>query len=183
MKDTANPRKPTSRLKLLGQELELAQLDVQGRRQSAAVLEVLAGLRTPQQAAQALSLSLPTYFNLETRALRGLVFACCAQPPGRQKTLVPQLRQAQAKVADLQRQVGRYQALLRTARQGVGLAPAAEVKPLPGSKRKVKKPSVRAIRAIKALNQADAASAPVVDTPVIATAVVAPATVPAAAAG
>jgi len=173
-----NGTKSATRLKLLGQELELAQLDGQGRKQAAAVLEVLAGLRTPQQAAQALSLSLPTYFNLETRALRGLVFACCASPPGRQPTLIPQLRQAQAKAADLQRQVGRYQALLRTARQGVGLAPAAETPRGPGAKRKVKKPSVRALRAVKALSQMDSVPVPTTELPVTAAAAAGPAPMP-----
>jgi hypothetical protein len=160
-----NPTKSTTRLKLLGQELELPQLDGQGRKQAAAVLEVLTGLRTPQQAAQALNLSLPTYFKLETRALRGLVFACCALPPGRQPTLAPQLRQAQAKVSDLQRQLVRYQALLRTARHSMGLAHAVEPKPAAGAKRKVKKPSVRALRVVKALSQAPAVSTPAAEPP------------------
>lgn len=152
--------KSTTRLKLLGQQLELAQLDAPSRKQAAAVLEVLAGLRTPQQAATALGLSLPAYFHTETRALRGLILACCTQAPGRQPTLAPQLRQAQAKIAELQRQVGRYQALLRTAQRHVGLAPAAEAKSDPGTRRKAKKPSVRAIRAIQALNQVAVVPAP-----------------------
>ena len=157
--------KRTTRLKLLGQHLELAQVDGQGRKQAAAVLEVLAGLRTPQQAAQVLGLALPSYFNLETRALRGLVFACCAQPPGRQPTLAPQLRQAQARAAELQRQVGRYQALLRTARQSVGLPPASEPRPAAGTRRKPRKPAVRALRVVKALAQAPPPHAPAADMP------------------
>ena len=123
------------------------------RRRAAAVLEVLAGLRTPQQAADELGISLPTYFNLEIRAMRGLTFACCAQPPGRQQTLAPKLRQAQSRLAELEQQMGRYQALLRTAQRSVGLAPPVPVKPPAGARRAPRKPSVRAMRTIKALRQ------------------------------
>ena len=147
-----------TRLKLLGDELQLAQIDSQARKRAAAVLEVLAGLRTPQQAAGELGLSLPTYFNLEMRARRGLTFACCAQPPGRQQSLGPKLRQAQARLTDLERQVGRYQALLRTAQRNVGLSPAVGPKP-PAGGRKPKKPAVRALRTLKAIGQAEAQAA------------------------
>lgn len=144
------------RTKLLSGQLQLAQIDERARKQAAAVLEVLAGLRSPQQAAEDLGISLPTYFNLETRALRGLTFACCAQPPGRQQSLAPQLRQAQARAQDLERQLGRYQALLRSAQRNVGLPQAAAPRASPQSRRKPKPPAVRALRALKAIRQAEA---------------------------
>ena len=153
-----------TRLKLLGKELQLAQIDPRARRQAAAVLEVLAGLRTPQQAADELGISLPTYFNLEIRAMRGLTFACCAQPPGRQQTLAPKLRQAQSRLAELEQQMGRYQALLRTAQRSVGLAPPVPVKPAAGARRAPRTPSVRALRTIKALRQ----DQPTADEPAMA---------------
>src|SRR5580658_5780818 len=53
------------------------------QRQAAVILEVLAGARTPTQAAAALSVSVPRYYQMETRALRGLVEACEAKPRGR----------------------------------------------------------------------------------------------------
>ena len=43
----------------------------QAKQVAAAILEVLAGARTPQQAADALAVSLPRYYQLESRALRG----------------------------------------------------------------------------------------------------------------
>src|SRR5262245_54019059 len=46
------------------------------RQRAALILEVLAGNRTPLQAAQALGVSLPRYYLLETQALHGLVTAC-----------------------------------------------------------------------------------------------------------
>ncbi len=151
----STPRKP--RLKLLGKELDLVQIDEKARRSAVAVLEVLIGFRTAEQAAEALGISVPTYFNLETRALRGLIFACTPNPPGRQQALGKKLRLAEEKAADLERQLQRYQALLRSAQRTVGLAaPPAPSKPAPGKRRK--KPAIRALRAIDLLKRTDPAS-------------------------
>ena len=54
------------------------------RRLAAVILDVLAGSRTPPQAAEALGVSLPRYYQLEARALGGLVAACESRPRGRQ---------------------------------------------------------------------------------------------------
>ena len=48
----------------------------EARQLAAVILDVLAGSRTPQQAADTLSLSLPRYYQLEARALAGLIDAC-----------------------------------------------------------------------------------------------------------
>jgi hypothetical protein len=48
----------------------------QARKQAAAILEVLAGERTPMQAAEALAVSLPRYYVLETQAVQGILLAC-----------------------------------------------------------------------------------------------------------
>src|SRR5262245_47690243 len=55
----------------------------EAKRLAASVLEVLAGARTPAQAAAALGLSLPRYYQLEGRALRGLLAGCEPRPKGR----------------------------------------------------------------------------------------------------
>jgi hypothetical protein len=55
----------------------------EARRLAAAILEVLAGVRTPAQAATAVGLSLPRYYQVEGRALQGLLAACEARPRGR----------------------------------------------------------------------------------------------------
>lgn len=151
--DSTPPRPRKARLKLLGKQLEPTQFDPASRKQAAAVLEVLAGLRTPQQASQALGISLPTYFNLETRALGGLIQACAPYPRGRQPSLAPQLHQANTKLAQLEKELGRYRALLRTAQRSVGLAAPPLVEPKPRGKGKRKKPAVRALRAIQLLQQ------------------------------
>jgi len=48
----------------------------EARRTAAAILEVLAGMRTPSEAAQALSVSVPRYYALEQRAVASLVLWC-----------------------------------------------------------------------------------------------------------
>jgi len=55
------------------------------KRLAAAILEVLAGVRSPADAAKTLEISLPRYYLLEQRALAGLLAACepRAKGPGR----------------------------------------------------------------------------------------------------
>jgi hypothetical protein len=55
-------------------------------RVAAAILEVLAGVRTPTDAAQALVVSVPRYYQLEQRALEGLIAACEPRRLGREQT-------------------------------------------------------------------------------------------------
>ena len=56
----------------------------EAKRLAAVLLDVLAGARTPPQAAEVLGVSLPRYYQLEDRGLAGLVAACEARPRGRQ---------------------------------------------------------------------------------------------------
>src|SRR5262245_22059320 len=112
------------------------------RRRAAVLLEVLAGGRTPAQAAQALGLSLPRYYQLEAAALRGLVEACEPQPRGR-------ARSAEVELA-------RLQGLVRLTQRAVGLPPPA---PPPASKakgRKPRRPVARALRAAARLQEPEA---------------------------
>jgi hypothetical protein len=54
------------------------------KRLGAVILEVSAGIRTPLQAAEALGLSLPRYYQIEANGLNGLVAACTPKPKGLQ---------------------------------------------------------------------------------------------------
>lgn len=146
--------KKPARTKLLEGDLALDQISSDSRKHAACVLEVLAGLRSPEQAAEALGMSLPTYYNLETRALRGLVHGCTPTPPGRTLTLLKQVRSLEIKAAMLEKQLGRYQALLRNAQRSAGLSlptPAAAAGKSPG--RRKHQPAVRALRAVEALQR------------------------------
>lgn len=127
---------------------------VEARRLAAAILEVLAGSRTPVDAARALGLSIPRYYQLEQRALAGLVSACERRPKGRKQTEARQVHRLEREVARLQKECGRQQALARLAQRAVGLpAPQAPAKPPPSSSKKSRKrrPAVRALRAARVL--------------------------------
>src|SRR5260370_3764845 len=129
----------------------------EARRLAAAILEVLAGVRTPGQAAEALGVSLPRYFQIETRAMEALVAGCEPRPrgPGRSadKELVALKRQHER----LQRELSRKQTLVRLAKRTIGLAPPKTPVSQPGGKDKRKKrprrPVVRALRAAEALQR------------------------------
>jgi hypothetical protein len=134
--------------------LKLGAITSEVRRQAAAVLEVLAGVRTPTDAARDLSLSLPAYYKLESRAIRGLVASC--RPPGRGPRLSPELeatrmrRQCQRLQQDLQR----YQALARSVQRAAGLPSPPATPPRDAKGRRKRKPAVRALKALAALKQA-----------------------------
>jgi hypothetical protein len=67
----------------------------EAKRLAAVVLDVLAGSRTPPQAAEALGVSLPRYYQLEARALGGLLAACESRPRGRQPDIETELASVQ----------------------------------------------------------------------------------------
>jgi hypothetical protein len=99
------------------------------RRVAAAILEVLAGARTPTEAAAALALSLPRYYQIETRALQGLVNACEPKPRGRQPSPTHDLVVLRQENERLRREAGRQQALVRAAQRSFGLPPPAPARP------------------------------------------------------
>src|SRR5205807_5854576 len=92
-----------------------------------------AGARTPTEAAQALELSVPRYYQLETRALHGLLAACEPGPKGRVPSRAQELALVQRDKERLQREVLRQQALVRAAQRTVGL-PAPALATTPGTK-------------------------------------------------
>lgn len=133
----------------------------EARKLAAAILEVLGGVRTTTDAAAALGCSLPRYYQLEARALEGLLGAC--EPVRRGPGLSP-TREAEAlrkKCARLEREVGRQQALVRAAHRAVGLAAVpAPTKPKPGKKHK-RRPTARALVAARVIKAVPAPPVPV----------------------
>jgi hypothetical protein len=133
--------------------LELAGVGAEARRWASVILEVLAGLRSPPQAAQALGVSLPRYSAGELRALHGLLAACQPRPHGRVRSEASVLAALQRECAQLRQQCARQQSLLRLAQRAVGL-PAAPPSTRPaGKKQRGRKPTVRALQAVKQLQQ------------------------------
>jgi hypothetical protein len=145
----------------------------EAQRLAAAILEVLAGLRSPAQAAEALGMSPPRYFQVEARAMQALVASCEARPRGRSKSAEKELADLRRQCERLQREVSRQQTLLRLAQRTIGLPPPRPPVPKPGqkSKKRSRRPVVRALRAAEVLqrhsqpvqNQPAAAPAPTSD--------------------
>src|SRR5277367_3066829 len=120
----------------------------EAKRLAAAILEVLAGMRGPSEAAKVLGISLARYYQLETRALAGLLAGCEPRRRGGRKgpTELSALRQ---ECERLRRDCARQQALVRAAQRTVGLAPPAVEEP-PAStgsskKRRKRRPTARAL--------------------------------------
>ena len=132
----------------------------EAKRLAAAILEVLAGARTPQQAAEALHLSLPRYYQVEARGLQALLASCEAKPKGRQPDPRRELAVLQRENERLQRELTRQQTLSRLAQRSIGLAPppppAAKAN---GKKSRKRKPVARALTLSARLRQ-EAAEAP-----------------------
>jgi len=126
----------------------------EARRIAAAILEVLAGVRTPLQAAETLGVSLARYYQLEASALRGLLAACEPKPRGRQPNLEAELLVLRRQNQRLQRDVSRQQSLVRLTQKAAGLAaPAPPVKGA-GKKRK-RKPVARALTVAERLREGE----------------------------
>jgi hypothetical protein len=123
----------------------------EAKRLAAAILEVLAGERTPTQAAQALAISLPRYYQWEARALRGLLAACELKPKGRQApTDTTALRKQNEQ---LQRELARQQSLVRLVQRAAGLAAPIPPAKKGGKKARQRKPVARALTVAARLSE------------------------------
>jgi hypothetical protein len=126
----------------------------EAKRLAAAILEVLAGGRTPIQAAQALGLSLPRYYLLESRALHGMLVACEPRSPGPGPSPQSALAALRRECEQLRREVTRQQSLVRAGQRAIGLAPPAPRGPQrDGKKRRHRRPTARALKAVARLAQ------------------------------
>lgn len=127
------------------------------RRRAAAILEVLAGVRRPSEAAVSLGTSLPRYYQLEQRALVGLLRACEPALRGPRVDPARQLATLERENRRLKRDCDRQQALVRMAERSLGLTPPSPVKSTakdakPSSrKRRQRRPSVRALQVVRGL--------------------------------
>lgn len=134
----------------------------EAKRLAAAILEGLAGLRGPQEASEALGISMTRYYHLEARALQGLVAALEPRPRGRQHSPQTEMVKMVRDNARLERELKRAQALVRSAQRTVGLPPVRQKSKLGGDgkkARRTRRAMVRAEKAVEALRQAPAADA------------------------
>jgi hypothetical protein len=130
------------------------------RRLAAAILEVLAGARTPTEAATVLGISLPRYYQVEAQGLRGLLLACEPKPRGRQLSAESALQALQRENQRLQRDLGRQQALARAAQRSLGLAPVAAVPAAKPGKKTRKRRLARALSVARCLQEDNETAAP-----------------------
>lgn len=93
----------------------------EAKRLAAGVLEVLSGMRGPQEASEGLSTSLARYYQLETRALGGLIAALEPRPKGRVKKPADEIAGLVREKEQLTRELQRAQALVRAAQRSVGI--------------------------------------------------------------
>jgi hypothetical protein len=133
----------------------------EAKRMAAAILEVLAGARTPTEAATVLGLSVPRYYQVEAQALRGLLAACEPKARGRVRTVETEVKTLHQENQRLQRELTRHQSLARAAQRAVGLAPPPAVVNKTG-----KKPRVRRVaRALSVAQRLQAETPPASGAP------------------
>ena len=140
----------------------------QANKLAAVVLDVLAGVRLPAEAAQQGGISLPSYYHLEQRVLDAIVRACEPRPRGKVRSPQRQVEHLQRQVKRLEQECARQQALVRAAHRTIGLLPPAakpaakSAEKTDGAKRKrSRRPTVRALKAARLLRE----SAPVNEEP------------------
>ena len=133
----------------------------EAKRKAAVILEVLAGARGPGDAAEALGVSPNRYYQLESRALQGLVMACETRPKGPGLPPEKELVKVRRKVGRLEQDVARYQALARVTQRAVGVRPpTASKKVKGGNRRKRRKPTVRALKAVEGFKRVTEVTGP-----------------------
>jgi len=123
---------------------------------AAAILDVLAGGRTPLQAAESLGVSQPRYYALEARALDGLVQACAPRAKGRVRQPAKEVESLRRELDRLKRELDRKQALVRACQRTAGLAAPSKPERTPRRKRRA---AVRALKAAAVLRSAPPAPA------------------------
>jgi hypothetical protein len=124
---------------------------VEGRRRAAAVLEVLGGAKSPAEAADALGITLATYYVLEGRALEGLIASC--EPRARGGAAAPgkTLQSLRRENDRLRQDLTRTQALARAVQRAEGMpADGNDEEKIP-IRRSRRRPRARALRAARIL--------------------------------
>ena len=141
----------------------VSQATSDARRRAAAVLEVLAGVRTPAEAAAVVGVTLPRYYLIEQRAIGALVASCEPAPRGPQLSDQRRIAALEREIIRLKREAGRHQALARAAQRTLGLPPlvppkqdgkGGEKAANSGKSRRKRRPTVRALRLAKELAKA-----------------------------
>jgi hypothetical protein len=128
----------------------------EAKRMAAIILEVMAGLRRTEDASEAMKIALPRYYILETRALQGLISALEPRQKGRQRRPEDEIAGLRKDNERLQREINRTQALVRASQRALGISQAPkddDKRKLPGTGRRKRRATVRAVRTVRALRR------------------------------
>jgi len=125
--------------------------DETAKKTATMILEVLAGLRSTTEAAQALEISSMRYYVLERRAMEGMVQALAPRPKGKRKQPESTVEGLRRDKKRLEREVGRLQALVRAAQRTMKLPPLPSRERKKGEGRRARRPQVRAEKTIALL--------------------------------
>jgi hypothetical protein len=112
-----------------------------------------------------LSVSLPRYFQLESRAVHALVAACEARPKGRAASSDRELAALRRQHERLQRELTRQQTLVRLAQRSIGLPPPAPPPRPTAGKKKRRRAVVRALHAAQQLQRPSEETSPAAAAP------------------
>ena len=104
----------------------------EARRRMAIILETLSGVRTTQEAADALGVALARYYQLETYALEGFLTALEPRQRGRRVSAERECEELRAQITRLEREVQRQQALYRTTQRALGVPKVASTRAASG---------------------------------------------------
>ena len=127
----------------------------EARRTAALVLEVLGGVLTPTKAAEVLGVSSTRYYQIELRALKGLLRGCEPAHKGPSASPEKQIQKLERRVDRLQNECSRYRALARAAQAAVGLS-LSETERSSGNGKRKRRPKARALRAASVLRSSPA---------------------------
>lgn len=92
------------------------------RKHVAIVLEALSGAIGTSEASEQMGVSLSRYYQLEGRALKGMLAAMEPKKRGFQKTPEHEIKALRAEKRQLEQELRRHQSLLRAANRSLGLA-------------------------------------------------------------
>lgn len=130
------------------------------KRTATMILEVLAGVRSTTEAAQALEISSMRYYVLERRAMEGMVQALQPRPKGKKKGPEGALNDLRREKIRLEREVGRLQALVRAAQRTMKLPPLLSREKKKEGGRRTRRPSIRAEKTIALLRAPETETIP-----------------------
>ena len=128
----------------------------EAKRSAAFVLEVLSGTKTTIDASRELGVTLARYYQLEARALQGVLTALEPKRRGKRTDPGHEIDRLRRDSERLQREVTRLQALLRASQRAIGIVtpPRPDKSRLAGKRRR--RPTARALRAVTALRTGQA---------------------------